>query len=117
MIQGQPLLRAGMPATQWGRHLAVKAMAGGLFGALLVGLGPAEPASAADDFRPGVRRGGAILTEAEDVQQVQITVNKSKTLTLSRSFSTVTVGSGEIAEAMPMSDRVLYIQGKKEGTT
>lgn len=62
-------------------------------------------------------RRGSIVTSAETVESVEIILNKSKTFTLSRAFSTVTVGNGEIAEALPMSDRVLYVQGKKVGTT
>src|SRR5262249_4117441 len=61
--------------------------------------------------------GGSIVTSADNVERVEIILNKSKTFTLARPFSTVTVGNGEIAEALPMSDRVLYVQGKKEGTT
>ena len=58
-----------------------------------------------------------IATEEHDVQRVVITVNKSRTLRMERPFGTATVGSTEIADALPMSDRVLYIQAKKIGTT
>src|SRR5262249_31632522 len=78
---------------------------------LMIALG-AGPANAAD--RIG---GGSIVTSAESVERVEIVVNKSKTFTLARPFSTVTVGNGDYAEALPMSDRVLYVQGKKIGTT
>jgi pilus assembly protein CpaC len=59
----------------------------------------------------------ATLTPMEGVQHVTITVNKSGTFKLDHAFSTATVGGSDIADAMPLSDRVIYIQGKKIGTT
>src|SRR4051812_19351009 len=53
----------------------------------------------------------------QDVQHVVVTLNKSRTLQLSRSFASAVVGSPEFVDALPMSDRRLYIQGKKVGTT
>jgi pilus assembly protein CpaC len=53
----------------------------------------------------------------EPVQQVIIPLNKSITLQVPRPFSSAIVGQPEIADAMPMTDRTLYIQGKKIGTT
>src|SRR5262245_39604021 len=103
---------------------AFKFLAGTLLTALAASTGAAEPALSGKRFTdrfarvmaadPGER---TVLTGAESVEQVRIVVNKSKTFRLSRPFSTVTVGNGEIAEAMPMSDKVLYVQGKKIGTT
>lgn len=57
------------------------------------------------------------LTPMEGVQHVTITVNKSGTFKLDNPFSTATVGASDIADAVPLSDRVIYIQGKKIGTT
>ncbi|MGA7787144.1 MAG: type II and III secretion system protein family protein [Xanthobacteraceae bacterium] len=51
------------------------------------------------------------------VQQVIIPVNKAVTLTTPASFSSAVVGSPEIADALPMTDRTLLIQAKKIGTT
>jgi pilus assembly protein CpaC len=51
------------------------------------------------------------------VQHIAIAVNKSVTLTLPASFSSAVVGSPEIADALPMTDRTLLIQSKKIGTT
>jgi pilus assembly protein CpaC len=53
----------------------------------------------------------------EPVQHIVIPVNKSVTIPVSRPFSSAVVGSPEIADALPMTDRALYIQGKKIGTT
>jgi pilus assembly protein CpaC len=55
--------------------------------------------------------------EPEPVQHIVIPVNKSVTIPVSRPFSSAVVGSPEIADALPMTDRALYIQAKKIGTT
>ena len=55
--------------------------------------------------------------EGERVRHVVVTLYKSKTFRLDQPFSTAVVGSPEIADALPMSDRSLYVQGKKVGTT
>jgi pilus assembly protein CpaC len=51
------------------------------------------------------------------VRHIVVTVNKSRTLRLERPFASAVVGSADIVDALPMSDRTLYIQGKKVGTT
>jgi pilus assembly protein CpaC len=51
------------------------------------------------------------------VRRIAVTRNKSRTFKLDEAFDTAVVGSPEIADVLPMSDRVLYIQGKKIGTT
>src|SRR5262249_29945205 len=56
-------------------------------------------------------------SDGDRVRHVVITVYKSKTFHLDQPFSTAAVGSPEIADALPMSDRSLYVQGKKVGTT
>src|SRR5580704_11451910 len=53
----------------------------------------------------------------QQVQHVTITLNKSVTLPIGPSFSSAAVGSPEIADARPLTDHMLYIQGKKVGTT
>jgi pilus assembly protein CpaC len=55
--------------------------------------------------------------EPEPVQHIVIPVNKSVTIPVSRPFSSAVVGSPEIADSLPMTDRALYIQAKKIGTT
>ena len=56
-------------------------------------------------------------SQPEPVQHIVIAVNKSVTIPVSRPFSSAVVGSPEIADALPMTDRALYIQAKKIGTT
>jgi pilus assembly protein CpaC len=55
--------------------------------------------------------------ESDRVRHVVVTINKSRTFRLDQPFSTAEVGAPEIADALPMSDRTIYIQGKKVGTT
>jgi pilus assembly protein CpaC len=59
----------------------------------------------------------ARLTPLEGVQHVTITVNKSGTFKLDHAFSAANVGAPAIVDAMPLSDRVIYLQGKNIGTT
>ena len=60
---------------------------------------------------------GAGLDEAAYVRRIAVTHHKSRTIRLDTPFHTAIVGSPEIADILPMSDRVIYVQGKKVGTT
>jgi pilus assembly protein CpaC len=51
------------------------------------------------------------------VRRITVTRHKSRTIKLNDPFSTAVVGAPEIADVLPMSDTVLYIQGKKVGAT
>ena len=53
----------------------------------------------------------------EQVRHFQVTRDKSITFASPIPFSTAIVGNTEIADVLPMSDRQVYIQGKKVGTT
>src|SRR5690242_2870541 len=55
--------------------------------------------------------------EEAPLRHVILTLFKSKTFHLDRVFTTAVVGSPEIADVFPLSDRSLYILGKKVGTT
>jgi pilus assembly protein CpaC len=46
-----------------------------------------------------------------------VTLNKSRTLRFDKPFASAVVGAPDIVDALPMSDRVLYIQGKRVGST
>ena len=50
-------------------------------------------------------------------QALAVTLYKSRTIRLDEPFATAVVGSPDIADVLPMTDRGLYIQGKKIGTT
>lgn len=60
---------------------------------------------------------GAISSAPADIRSVSVTRSKSRTLNLDAPFSSAVVGAPEIADVLPVSDRVIYIQGKKVGTT
>ncbi len=60
---------------------------------------------------------GSWISDGEKVHHVVVTLNQSRTFRIDRPFSSAIVGSPEIADALPMTDRTLYIQGKKVGTT
>jgi pilus assembly protein CpaC len=95
-----------LPARLPGRlcaHLIVAAVF------LISGLGPLARLHA----QPGA-------WETEDrgaVRHIVVTLYKSRTLRLDKPFASAVVGSSDIVDALPMSDRSLYIQGKKVGTT
>lgn len=49
--------------------------------------------------------------------QFDVPLNKSQVLTVDRAFSKAMVGNQEIADILPMTNRSLYVLGKKVGTT
>ena len=60
----------------------------------------------------------AVITSVNPVnRQVVVPQYKSRTFKLDRPYASTVVGSPEIADVLPVSDRVIYIQGKKIGTT
>ncbi|MGB6286321.1 MAG: pilus assembly protein N-terminal domain-containing protein, partial [Xanthobacteraceae bacterium] len=61
--------------------------------------------------------GVAYAQSPQSVQHLVIAVGKSITLPVPAPFSSAVVGSPDIADAMPMTDRTLYVQGRKIGTT
>ncbi len=49
--------------------------------------------------------------------KVKLTQHKTQTIEIPAPFSLAVVGAPDIADTLPMSERLLYIQGKKPGTT
>jgi pilus assembly protein CpaC len=43
------------------------------------------------------------------VRHIVVTLNKTRTLRLDKPFASAMVGAPDIVDALPMSDRVLYI--------
>ena len=80
-----------------------------LFLCLLTCFTMAQPASA--QMRPLARAGNAT------VSHVKLTINKSQTFKVTGAFADVLVGSSEIADVVPISDRTIYLLGKRVGTT
>ena len=58
-----------------------------------------------------------VSEEGGGVRHMVVTLSKSGTLRFDKPFASAVVGAPDIVDALPMSDRVLYIQGKKVGTT
>ena len=66
-----------------------------VLGAALALSGSADPAGAAD------RRGsssGVFVSEMSDIQRVRVTVNKSRTFSVDKAFSTIVAGSPDIVD-------------------
>jgi pilus assembly protein CpaC len=61
--------------------------------------------------------GDVFVSEGAPVKRVTVVVNKSRTFNVERPFSRAIVGSVDYADVMPLSDRAIYIQGKRPGTT
>ena len=63
------------------------------------------------------RKSGPCHAVTEQVSALKVTLNKSRTLCFSDPFSTAVIGAPEIADVLPMTDSMLYVQGKKVGAT
>jgi pilus assembly protein CpaC len=86
--------------------IAVLIMSGFFLSAL------AAPSGAADSS------GNSMFVSAPAaVKHVIVTVNKSLTIDVERAFARAIVGAAQFADVLPLSDRSIYIQGKKVGTT
>src|ERR1019366_1278134 len=70
------------------------------------------------DVRPARAQQASVLqNEPATARHITLTRYKSRTLRLERPFTQAVIGNPDIADVKPMSDRVIYIQGKKVGTT
>ena len=86
----------------------------------LIGAAAMQPASAGEDRVSPIekrvdraqRPGGKV-----SVTRLRVPVNKSDIVRLNYTFQDVLVGSAEIAEIVPLSNREIYVLGKKLGTT
>ena len=83
----------------------------GLVLVCVLSAGFASPLLAADADR------GGIVNDGRAVQQLVVTVNKSRTFNVERPYARAIVGAVDVADVMPLSDRSIYIQGKKVGST
>jgi pilus assembly protein CpaC len=78
---------------------------------VLIALGaPCAPTRAAELSSAG-------QSERGTGHHVVVTLNKSRTFRFDTPITSAVVGSPEIADVLPMSDRSIYIQGKKVGST
>jgi len=74
------------------------------------------PLQAGAQQEPAIRQlprtgGNAVLS------RMRLTINKSQTVKVQNAFADILVGSSEIADVVPISDRTIYLLGKKPGTT
>ncbi len=81
----------------------------------LVATGNCEIATAAD--RVSHQGMATIHVEEAESRRVLVTQFKSRTVRLDKPYAQTVIGAPEIADVLPISDRVIYIQGKKIGTT
>ena len=63
------------------------------------------------------QKGGPCHAVREQVSALKVTLNKSRTLCFSDPFATAVIGAPEIADVLPMTESMLYVQGKKVGAT
>lgn len=83
---------------------------------IIGGIGSDVAQSQTGSGRPAAGRGLIVSDEAE-VARVIVIVNKSRTFSIGESFARAIVGAPDIADVLPLSDRSIYVQGKKIGTT
>jgi pilus assembly protein CpaC len=91
------------------RRMSVAMLAAG---AAAAGLGLAPAAAPA-----WAHKNGPCHQVREQVSALKVTLNKSRTLCFSDPFSTAVIGAPEIADVLPMTESMLYVQGKKVGAT
>jgi pilus assembly protein CpaC len=68
-------------------------------------------------FAPAAAQGRLVEIGESKVGAARVTLGKSQTLQTSLGFVDLVVGDPEIADVMPLTDRSLYVLGKKLGTT
>lgn len=103
----------------WGRDFGkegagLRALGVVALGATLALFGSVDRAAAAD--RRG-SSGGVFVSEMNDVQRVKVVVNKSRTFKVDTAFSTIVAGSSDVVDVKSLSDHLIYVQGKKTGST
>ena len=62
-------------------------------------------------------KGGPCHSIKQQVSAIKVTLYKSRTLCFSGPFSTAVIGAPEIADVLPITESMLYVQGKKVGAT
>jgi pilus assembly protein CpaC len=84
--------------------------------ALLLTTATALPA-AAQVQAPAASTAALSVNNAMHGGQLDVPLNKSQILSVDRPFAKALVGNQEIADILPMTNRSLYVLGKKMGTT
>jgi pilus assembly protein CpaC len=86
--------------------MAIKLGGAALIAAGLIGIVAAQPAWAQVSIAEGVNAG-----------ELDVPVNKSQVLRTDRPYAKALIGSSDVADVLPLTDRSLYVLGKKTGTT
>jgi pilus assembly protein CpaC len=83
------------------------------FAAAAIGLGAGALSA------PALAQGGTQQVRLASLGSaaVTVTLGKSRTLSTDRSFTDVVIGDPEVADVVPLTDRSVYVLGKKAGTT
>ncbi|MGL3214930.1 type II and III secretion system protein family protein [Bradyrhizobium sp. BR 1433] len=95
--------------------LGLVALSAMVFGAAIALFHSTDLAAAAE--RRASSSGGVFVSEMSDVQRVRVTINKSRTFRVDTAFASIVAGSPDIADVKSLSDHLIYVQGKKTGTT
>ncbi|MGF1621874.1 MAG: type II and III secretion system protein family protein [Rhodomicrobiaceae bacterium] len=91
----------------------VLAFATMIFGSLLL----SSQAIAADTDAPKAAPGIYHVQASEDRIDIQVTLHRSETVRVGVPFSEALVGNAEVADVVPLTNRSIYIVGKKVGVT
>jgi pilus assembly protein CpaC len=86
---------------------AARAVAAATAAAIALAAGFVGPADAQEKF----------VSLAGTVQQVTLAPNDTMTIRTGKSFGDLVIGSAELIDVVPLSDRSLFIRGKKTGST
>jgi pilus assembly protein CpaC len=110
-------MRSPWRMPRWGgRWLALGFALSTILPLMFTELGTVQAQSPARPFLQG-DGGGVIQNENAPVRFVIVTLNKSRSFRIDHAFSSAVVGAPDIIDALPLTDRTLYLQGKKIGTT
>src|SRR5262249_4334113 len=74
-------------------------------------------ASAAVAPLPGTTLHALPVAGGLQAEPMEVPLNHSQVFTAGRPFTRALVGSSDVADILPLSDRSLYVLGKKMGTT
>jgi pilus assembly protein CpaC len=68
-------------------------------------------------WQPAAAQGGVSVAEGVHAGELAVPVNKSQVLRTDRPYAKALIGNPDIADILPLTDRSLYVLGKKAGTT
>jgi pilus assembly protein CpaC len=105
--RSEPATRTGPTPFRWPALVTLAALL------TLIAVARPDAAEISVDNSPGGAAAGAPVA----LHHVTVTIYKSRTVPFEKPFTKAIVGSNEIVDVLPISDRTLYLQGKKLGTT